>query len=117
MKNTNALVLSGAATGNVTGTAIDGSQMYQASFQVISGDAAVAGTVKIQMSNDLQPQGTFNPSAYTNWSDIPSATSTVVAGSGPPIILSVVSARAIRVVFTRTGGATTIKVNMFSINI
>lgn len=112
MKRTNPTVLSGAATGNVTGAAISASLLIQGSFQIVTGDAAVAGTVKIQMSNDQNPAGDYDAGfTPTNWSDIPSATSTVTAGVGAPILLTTMAYRFIRVVFTRSAGTTTIIVN------
>jgi len=117
MKNVNPQtpVLTGLATASINGSAIDASQMYQVSFQTVTLDTAAAGTMKIQMSNDPQPAGTYTNFTPTNWSDIPNSTSTVTAGVASPIILSVVSARWLRVVFTRSAGTLTINVNMFAI--
>lgn len=119
MKRTNPIVLSGDATGNVTGTAIPASHLIQGSFQVITGDVAVAGTVRVQMSNDQDGSGDYDAGSFTptNWSDIPSATSTVTAGVGSPILLTTMAYRWIRVLFTRTGGTTTITVNALLMSI
>lgn len=116
MHKVNVNVLSGAATGSITGAKIDSNQLMAASFQVVTGDVAVAGTVKIQASNDIC-NDQYQPDQFTptNWSDIPSATSTVAAGVGPLITINQLSYRWMRVVFTRTGGTTTINVNMFAI--
>lgn len=113
MKQTNPTLLSGAATADVTGAGIPAQNLIQGSFQIVTGDSAVAGTVKVQASNDQNPSGDYDAGSFTptNWSDIPSATSTVAAGVGPLILLTSMSYRFIRVVFTRTGGTTTIKVN------
>lgn len=120
MKNTNPKVLSGTISGTtpIVGAAIDASQMYQASFQFTTVDTLAAGTYKIQMSNDPQPNGTFAPNTFTHWSDIASASATVTANTqAAAIILLVVTARALRVVFTPTAGSGTAVVNMFSINV
>lgn len=118
MRYTNPIALSGAATGSLNGTAIPTTQALQSSFQIVTGDTAVAGTVKLQMSNDQNPSGDYDKTFVpTNWSDIPSATSTVTAGVGPCIQLANMAFRYIRVVFTRTGGTTTITVNAMILSI
>lgn len=118
MKYTNPTVLSGAATGSITGAAIPASQLIQGSFQVVTGDAAVAGTVLIQMSNDQNPSGDYDSTFVPmNWSAIPSATTTITAGVGAPILLTSMAYRYIRAVFTRTGGTTTIAVNALLMSI
>lgn len=118
MKIINANVLSAPDTASQTGTAIDSSQIYQATFQPIFGDTTVTGgTVSVQMSNDIPPvnyaQGQFTP---TNWSAIPNASSAITSGVASPIILSTVSARWLRVVFTvGTAGTSTINTTMFGV--
>lgn len=117
MKNVNATVISNTSAASRNSSQIDASQLYQASFQTIFAQSDVTGTVKIQMSNDLMPSGMANTAfTVTNWSDIPNATATITAGVVAPIILSVVSARWLRVVFTRSGGSTgAVTCNMFGI--
>lgn len=86
-------------------------QSVAASFVVTNGDTSAAGTVKIQGSNDLPvgAQAAFTP---TNWADIPSATSTIVSGVGPAIVLQTMNFQYIRVVFTSSNaGSTKITVN------
>lgn len=119
MKTVNVAVLSAVDTSSQNGSQIDANQLYQASFQSVFGDVTAAGSVKIQMSNDICRSG---PEAtnfvVTNWSDIPNATSSVASGVAAPIILSTISARWLRAVYTRSGGgSTTIIVNMFAISI
>lgn len=116
MKYVNNDVLSALDNTSRTSAKIDASQLCVASFQSVFGDTDAAGTVKIQMSNDVCPVGylpdTFTP---TTWSDIPSATSAITAGVGAPIKIDV-AYRWLRVVFTSTNpGASTITVNMFAI--
>lgn len=82
--------------------------MVYFSVQAVFTDAAATGTLKIQMSNDVNdatnPAKPFTP---TNWTDITGA-SVAVAGVAPvAILLTLVSYRWLRVVFTRTGGAGT----------
>jgi len=113
MRVTNIVVLSGSDTGNVTGSAIDANQLYQASFQVFTGDVTAAGTVKIQMSNDVC---TSNALAFTptNWTDILNASISVASGvAANPIEIANMKYRWIRAVYTRSGGgSTTITVQM-----
>lgn len=113
MRNSQINILSAVDTGSATGGAIDVGQIISASFQVITGDADAAGTVKLQMSNDLTlgvPRTNFTPS---NWSDIPNATSTVASGVAPPITIASMCYSYIRAIYTRSGGgSTTINVNM-----
>ncbi len=119
MKNVNAVVLSAASNGSANGSQIDASQLFQASFQFKGTGGDEAGTVKIQMSNDLCTDGTL-PSAFVvaNWSDVPNASSSITSGAGAPIILSTVSARWLRVVYTRSSGGAAnklIKATMFGV--
>lgn len=112
----NRSVLSGADTGSLTGPAIDSNQLFIASFQAIFQDVSAAGTVKIQASNDECNDG-YQASNFipTNWSDIPSATSTVASGVAPLITVPNLCYRFIRVVYTRSsGGSTTMNVEMFA---
>ncbi len=113
MKCSQINILSGADTGSVTGLAIDVNQAVSASFQVVTGDVTAAGTVKLQMSNDLTNGQNRNIFVPTNWSDIPSATSTVASGVGPAFVIANMAFSYIRAVYTRSGGgSTTIAVNM-----
>lgn len=101
-------ILSANADATRTGAAWDTNQMVSASFQFATADLTAAGTVKIQMSNDNPaPSGNSinNQFIPTNWSDIPNATSTIVAGVGPGIVIPNMCFRYVRAVFTRTGGA------------
>ena len=120
MKQVICTIASGAATGNVTGSAINVGQLVSASFQIVTGDAAVAGTVKIQMSNDnpnSSGHGITSSFVPTNWSDIPNATSTVTAGVGAPIVISNMAFAFIRAVFTRSAGTTAMAVNMNGLSV
>lgn len=117
MKNVNASVLSNITDASSNGAAIDSSQIYQVSFQTIIAQTDVTGTMKVQMSNDINRNGMLKTNFVpTHWSDIPNATATITAGVAPPITLSVVTARYLRIVFTRSGGATgAIEVTMFAL--
>lgn len=118
MRNAQVQILSGADTGDITGSAIDVNQVVSASFVPVFADATAEGTVKLQASNDLvanNDRKTFTP---TNWSDIPNATSAVASGVGSAIVVANMCFSYIRAVYTRTGGgSTTGKVYMNELSI
>lgn len=112
MRNVPVLILSGADTGSVTGSAIFAGQFVSGSFIPLTGDASASGTVKLQGSNE-PPVG--SPEAYTpssgSWSDIPNATSTIASGVGPLFTIQTLCYQYIRAIYTRSGGgSTTVKV-------
>jgi len=108
MRNQSSQILSGVATADVTGTvALDVNQAINLTFQaIVTGGVTAAGTVKIQGSNDLPPNGQRAGFAPTNWSDIPNATAAIASGVGPLIVLSNVACQFMRAVYTRTSGGT-----------
>jgi hypothetical protein len=114
-------VLSAAISGTtpINGGKIDTNQLIQMSFQYYSTDATSAGTVKVQMSNDATPMGSYNAADFTptHWSDIPSATGAVVAGVGAPILLSNMAYRWVRVVFTPSAGTGVANVQYFGFSV
>lgn len=119
MKTVNANVLSAADTASINGPAIIADQLVSVSFQALFADTAAAGTVKIQASNDIPPAGNIpNNFVPTHWSDVASATSTVVAGVAPIILIPQISFRWLRVSFTATTvGTSTMSVNMFAFGV
>lgn len=121
MKYLNCQVLSGVDSGNITGSAIDCNQIFQASFQFISANSNTAGTVKIQASNDIPTHGTGAPIQNfvpTHWIDVPSATATIASGSQGLISMSQFSFRWLRVVFTQSGGdGLTVVCNMMALSV
>lgn len=119
MKTVNAHVLTGADTVSINGPSIVADQLVSASFQAVFADTTAAGTIQIQASNDLPPAGNV-PAAFTptNWSNIPSATSTVAAGVAPIIILPQICYRWLRVSYTETTpGTSTMQVSMFAFGV
>ena len=118
MRNICVEIMSGADTGNVTGGAVNVNQVVSASFVPVFGDVSATGTVKIQASNDLPPQGQQFSFTPTNWADIPNATSAVASGVGPAIVIGNMCFQSIRAVYTRTsGGSTTVSVRMNGLSI
>ncbi len=100
------------STSQTSTLIVDANQIVNMSFQTVMGDTSAAGTVKVQASNDQpkpgQIRGLFTP---TNWSDVTNATSAIVAGVGPLIVLSNLAVGYVRVVFTSSNaGNTTITV-------
>lgn len=95
---------------NVSGNSnkIDTSQVGYASVQVSFTDAAAAGTLKIQVSNDQCGFGNlaadFTPS---NWNDLSGASVVVAAGATSVIAKQDMCWRWMRLVWTRTAGAGT----------
>ena len=116
MNTVNVNVLSGPDTATQTGTMIDSSNFFNASFQAVFGDATATGTLAIQASNDLYALKYLDNSTLftpTNWTTISSTAVT----SGASVIASFnnLSFRWLRVVYTRTsGGSTTVNVNMYA---
>ena len=114
MRNYPVQILSAVDTSTQTGAGYFVGQAVAASFTSIFADGSAAGTVKIQGSNEI-PVGDptqFTPPT-TSFSDIPSATSTIASGVGPPIVLPTMNFQYIRAVYTSvSGGSSTVKVNM-----
>jgi hypothetical protein len=100
-------------TGTVVSARIDASYLTMATVQATFTDAAAAGTLKLQGSNDVVP-GTIQP---TNWSDIPSTTATVTAGGTActPPTTAPFCYRWIRVVFVSSAGAGTLSANIMAV--
>lgn len=94
-----------ANTGTVVSAAFDGTYLVNCTAQAKFTDAAAAGTLKIQCSNDP-----VNP---TNWNDVPLATAAVASGAltMTPILSTPLCYKWLRVSFTSSGGAGTLTVN------
>ena len=101
MRNINCNVLQGPDTATKTGIQIDSNQLLNPSFHVYFGDTSVAGTVKLQASNDIC-NDRYQAAAFTvtNWVDIPNQSATITSGASALLTLSEVNYRWLRVVFT-----------------
>jgi hypothetical protein len=93
---------------------LNANQWVACSFMGYFTDAAAAGALKLQFSNDIGNTNinstTFTP---TNWVDVPGTTATATVASGAACVLYVpvnFVARYYRVVWTRSGGAGTFSV-------
>lgn len=117
MKNVNCNILSAPDSANATGSTVDSNQLISASFQAYFGDSTAAGTFVIQASNDEYGVG-YLPANFTptNWTNIPNATATIVAGASAIISIDTLHYRWVRAIFTGSAGTTTINVNMFAVS-
>lgn len=116
MKFLNDVVFNAQAIASVNSAAIDCSQMVTVSLQASFTDAAAAGTIKLQASNDHTNAGNLPTFTPTNWSDIPTATATSAAGATVLIAATNVCYQFIRVVWTRTAGAGTFTATLKTVN-
>jgi len=107
MESSNIHVFSTVANvGTVVSAAIPAKFTINATVQAKFTDAAAAGTLKLQASNDP-----VNP---TNWSDIVGSSIAVAAGatSLTPSLPNALSYQFIRAAFVRSAGAGTINAYM-----
>lgn len=112
MKNNNYLLMNAVAnSGTQNSSKIDCIAQYAMSFIAKFSDAAAAGTIKIQGSNDPCPYSNlaadFTP---TTWVDIPSASVVVASGATSTYQLNQICYRWVRVSWTNSGGAGTFSV-------
>lgn len=115
MKYINKTILSATDDVSQNGAAIEADQLIAASFVFLFGDTDVAGTAKIQASNDPQAVQIPVPHAPSDasWKDIPNATASVTAGVAPLILVPVMSFKYIRAVFVQSApGGTTVTCDM-----
>ena len=100
MRNLSQIVVPATNAGSdVTGPALDCSQIYAVSFQASFSSNTLTGTFKFQASNDIS-----NPPV--NWSDVASVN--VAAGGVILIPKTDVCYQWIRPVYTHTAGAGTV---------
>ena len=119
MRNIPVTMINAVDTATQTGAPIFVGQDIAGSFTTVCGDATVAGTVKIQGSNQV-PIG--DPYKYvapnSSFSDITSATSSIASGVGPAIVLQTMNFQYVRAVFTySSGGSSTILVSGTLLNL
>lgn len=119
MRNVNKVILTATDTTNQNGPQIDASQLVMSSFQIYFGDGTVAGTFKLQMSNDLYDTR-YLPQDFTvvNWTDIPSSSVAITSGTTAVLFLPNMCYRWIRAVWTNTsGGSSNINVQMNAMSV
>jgi hypothetical protein len=106
MKYINCPAISGSSAANITGASIDASQMCKLSAQIIA-EGAAAGTIQLQVSNDINDNFYQQTPVYTNWSNLGSPVT--VSSAGATLILQQdMSYRAVRAVWTGSGAGTII---------
>lgn len=110
MRNINCNVLSIPDNTSDSGIAIDTNQIIAASFHAFFGDTQAAGSIHIDVSNDIYnarynyPEGNFVP---TNWTTL--STTSVASGTSKLITINPTSYRWMRASWISTGiGAQTI---------
>lgn len=94
---------------SISSNAIPALNLFACSVQAVATGASVAGTVKIQASNDVPQAANAVP---TDWNDIASAT---VSISGPGAFLipyTDLCYQFIRIVYTNSGSGGTIAVRV-----
>jgi len=103
MRQENIAVIPSQTAASVNGSAIIAQNLINASVQMVATGAA-AGTLKIQVSNDITTNSqSFTP---TNWTDL-SGASVAVSGAGTYLIpIQNLCYEYIRVVYTNTGTGT-----------
>jgi hypothetical protein len=101
-------------TTSSTSNVIDSYNLVHVSAQVVFGSASSQiGTVKLQASNDFDVSGNLSDFAPSNWSDIPSTTSSVFASARTYLVPKFdVSYNYMRVVYTQSSGSGSLKVNV-----
>lgn len=109
MSPANETAISATNTGTITSAAVVSRFVLAATAQAVFTDAAAAGTLKLQGSNDA--------TSPTHWNDIANATTTVVAGATAttPLLAANLCYQWIRVVWTSSAGAGTVTVNLHTV--
>lgn len=89
-----------AATGDITSNAVDMSQIWKMSAQVVIPSGTALGTLKLQVSDDaVKADNLFSNQVFTNWSDLGSSTS--ITTNGVTLIAQQdMCYRALRVTYT-----------------
>lgn len=106
------LIRSVVNSGTVVSKAIPTIAEVSGSFQISFTDSSATGTFVMQASND--PLDITGPSHLpVNWSAIPNASSTIIAGATSMVVIPSLNFRWIRASFTSTGGAGTFSVTGF----
>lgn len=102
-----AFINAAANTGTVVSEVIDAQFLTSGSIQAAFSDAAAAGTLLLQCSNDPNPPA--------NWDTVKngslSASATVASGALTTISMQWLNFRWLRISWTRSGGAGTFSVN------
>jgi hypothetical protein len=113
MRNTPVNMINAVDTVTQTGPPVFAGQFIAGSFTPVFGDSTAAGTVTVQISNEI-PVGDPNKYVPSNGSFcvVTGASSTIASGAGPTIIIQALQAQYVRCLFTySSGGSSTVLVN------
>lgn len=94
------------SASSASSPAIDLSQVYRLSVQIVASSGSIDGSVKLQVSNDVIDTNYLNQKAPTNWSDLGSPVALVAPGVAL-IPSQDVCYRSLRVVYTSANPANT----------
>lgn len=105
--------LSGNAASNINGNTVDASQVWSASFHLVPNGGTLAGTFKLQVSNDILTSG-YLPQNFvpTNWVDLPNQSASVTGGAPAILTVDTMPYRWIRAVWTASSGTGTAACNV-----
>jgi hypothetical protein len=108
-----AVITTQSAAGNLTSIVVDANQLLSISAQAIA-TGTIAGTLKMQVSNDLVTTPATPP---TNWTDV-SGVSVAISGAGTALIPKTdLTYRWIRFVYTATSGTGNLTVNIDALSL
>ena len=89
------------STANTNSSAIDASQLYRLSVQVVVGaGTTMVGSIQLQVSNEELNNFYLNQNAPTKWSNLGSSLSLAAASTNYLIASQDICYRSLRVVFT-----------------
>ena len=93
--------------------AIDASQIYSISAQVVMTGSSPTGTLKLQASNDkINAANLALDTVPTNWSDIPNASVAISATGAFLVPKTDLSYQWVRALWVQTSGTGTVTVNI-----
>lgn len=118
MKKANFNCLSSPTGASATGNQLDTNQWVSCSFHIYCASTAAGGVLKIQASNDPNPEQ-YAPSDFpvANWVDVPSANVTVSSGAPGLITINQCNTRWLRPIYTASTGTVDVEVNVFALSV
>lgn len=91
-----------SAGGDIASSAIDMSQIFRMSAQIVIPSGTATGTLKLQVSNDaVKADNLFSNQVFTNWSDLGSSVSITTNGI-TLVAQQELCYRAMRVIYTNS---------------
>lgn len=105
-----------AITGTTTGAKLWASSYYSISLTGV-GTSTLAGTIKMQASNDFDNSADLDSFSPSNWVDVASATATVTAATAFIMPKTDVCYQWVRFIFTASGGTGALTANIKTIGL